>query len=219
MIVRQTTNIATQNHMAAALIQILAFSGSLRADSSNTALLRAAAALAPEDVCVELYENIGALPFFNPDRETDLYEDVHSAPRYRTDLEDAGLAVVGDLNDRVRGADGLLIACPEYARGVPGPFKNALDWLVSGDAFVNKPCALFNASPRATHAQNALRVTLETMSGRIVESACVAVPLLNRGLDAAAIVSDEALAGPVREALIAFASALARRRDEAEDAA
>lgn len=122
------------------------------------------------------------------------------------------MAVVRDLNDRMREADGLLIACPEYARGVPGAFKNALDWLVGGDAFVRKPFALFNASPRASHAQSALRVTVETMSGQIVEEASIAVPLLNRGLDAAAILSDPALAEPIRGALAAFASAIKQQR-------
>lgn len=121
---------------------------------------------------------------------------------------------MGDLIDRVRSADGLLVACPEYARGVPGAFKNALDWLVGGDAFVRKPFALFNASPRAFHAQDSLRTTLETMSGMIAEKVCIALPLLNRGLSADAIVRDESLAAPVREALAAFALDIDRCRAE-----
>lgn len=197
-------------------VRILAVSGSLRAGSSNTTLLRAAMRLAPEGVRVDLYERLDALPLFNPDRESELYEEVGSAPRFRADLDDPGLAAVKDLNVRVRGADGLLISCPEYAGGVPGAFKNALDWLVGGDAFVAKPFALFNASPRATRAQAALRMTLETMSGWMVDDACATFPLRGRGLASAAIVSEEALAKPIRAALAAFASAIDRRRREAD---
>jgi NAD(P)H-dependent FMN reductase len=125
------------------------------------------------------------------------------------------LEIVRELNDRVREADGLLVACPEYARGVPGAFKNALDWLVGGNGFVDKPFAQFNASPRATHAQAALRLTLETMSGWAVEEACIALPLINRNLDTASIVADETLAKPIRAALAAFATTIIARRETA----
>lgn len=199
---------------ARAPVRLVALSGSLRARSSNTALLRAAVRLAPPAVEIDLYERIGALPPFNPDLEAEVYMDRSAdGVRYRVERAGHGLGAVRDLGERVRDADGLLVACPEYARGVPGAFKNALDWLVGGDGFVNKPFALFNASPRASHAQNALRVTLETMSGWPVEAACIAVPLLNRNLDARAIAADPALAQPVRDALGAFRAALPGRRD------
>ena len=85
-----------------------------------------------------------------------------------------------DLRDRVRRADGLLISSPEYAHGVPGAMKNALDWLVGGEEFIYKPVALLNASPRATHAQASLAETIRTMSGRLVPEASIAVPSLPR---------------------------------------
>lgn len=188
------------------VLRIVALSGSLRKASSNTALLRASARLAPVGVSVDLYEDLAALPAFSPDLESDLYDDGGFRVRQRP-LDDS-LRAVRDLNERVKAADGVLIACPEYARGVPGAFKNALDWLVGGDGFVNKPFAQFNASPRAHHAQAALRLTLETMSGIPVEPACLALPLLNRDLDANAIVADEQLAGPIRRALAALVDAV-----------
>jgi NAD(P)H-dependent FMN reductase len=197
-------------------VKILALSGSLRARSSDSAMLRAAAALAPAGVDIHVYAGLGSIPLFNPDREAELYEDVSTSPRFRADLAGTDLAAVKDLNDRVREADGLLIACPEYARGVPGAFKNALDWLVGGDAFVAKPFALLNASPRSTHAQASLRLTLETMSGRAVEDAFLTLPLAGRGLDASAIAAEEEFAGPIRAALAAFAAAIERRRAENE---
>src|SRR5262249_35113444 len=127
-------------------MHILAISGSLRAASINSMLLRVAARIAPGDMTVELFRGIGALPLFNPD------------------LEDRVPAAVQHLRAAVEGADALLIATPEYAHGVSGPMKNALDWLVSFAPFAGKHLAVINTSPRARHADAALRETLKTMS-------------------------------------------------------
>lgn len=177
-------------------MKILAISGSLRRVSSNTALLLAAAALAPPGVEVELYGGLGDLPHFNPDLEND------EPP------------AVTELRRRVRAADGLLISSPEYAHGVPGVMKNALDWLVGGSEFPGKPVALLNASPRATHAQASLTETIRTMSARLVPEASIAVPLLARKLDAAGIVADPELAGAIREAIAAFTQAIENGRSQ-----
>jgi NAD(P)H-dependent FMN reductase len=171
-------------------IQLLAVSGSLRGKSTNTELLRAAAALAPDEVDVVLYDGIGQLPHFNPD------------------LEDALPSSVGELRARVAAAAGLLISSPEYAHGVPGSFKNALDWLVGGPEFVYKPVALFNASPRASYAQESLAETIRTMSGRIVFEASLSLPLLGQGLDAEGIVARPELASAIRRAIIALVEAI-----------
>ena len=171
-------------------LQLLALSGSLRSKSSNTELLRAAAALAPDDVEVVLYEGIGELPHFSPD------------------LEDALPSRVVELRSRVAAAAGLLISCPEYAHGVPGSFKNALDWLVGGPEFVNKPVALFNTSPRASYAQESLAETIRTMSGRIISEASLSLPLLGQGLDMNGIILRHELAGVIGDAISAFARAI-----------
>jgi NAD(P)H-dependent FMN reductase len=173
--------------------RILAISGSLRRDSSNTALLKAAAVLAPPGTAITLYEGLGDLPHFNPDLEA-------NEPR-----------AVTELRERIRAADGLLICSPEYAHGVPGVLKNALDWLVGGDEFHGKPVALLNASPRATHAQAMLAETITTMAGRIIAEASLGVPLLGRHLDTSGIVADPEIAGMVKAAIVAFERALARR--------
>ena len=167
-------------------MKLLAISGSLRAVSSNTALLRAAARLAPERMEVRLYGGLGDLPHFNPD------------------LEESEPPSVTDLRAQVRWADGLLISSPEYAHGVPGVLKNALDWLVGGEEFVYKPVALFNASPRATHAQASLMETVKTMSGRLVTEASIDVPLLGRNLDEHGIVEDPEISASIRAALAAL---------------
>jgi chromate reductase len=180
------------------MIRILAISGSLRAASANTALLRAAASLAPAGVEIEVYGGLGELPHFNPDLEAD------EPP------------AVTDLRQRVRCADGLLISSPEYAHGVPGAMKNALDWLVGGEEFIHKPVALLNASPRATHAQASLAETVTTMSGRLIAEASIAVPLLGAKLDAAGIAAHPEVSVLLREAIAAFARAITAHRDAAD---
>jgi len=148
------------------LINILAISGSLRAASLNSMLLRAVQRLAPSDIHIDLYRGLGALPPFNPD------------------LEALGRpAAVAELRSRIISSHSVLIAAPEYAHGVSGVIKNALDWMVGNESFVNKPVGLLNASPRASIAQAALRETLITMSARVVPAACVAVGILGSGLD------------------------------------
>lgn len=171
-------------------IQILAISGSLRAASSNTVLLRAAATLAPEGVEVTQYDGLGDLPHFNPDLDAE---------------GEAGPPAVEDFRARLRQADGVLISSPEYAHGVPGVLKNALDWVVGSGEFIGKPVALLNARPNSTYAQASLTETLTVMMAVLSAETSVTIPLPSNRIDEAAIVSDPTLAEPLRAALAAFA--------------
>jgi chromate reductase, NAD(P)H dehydrogenase (quinone) len=177
---------------------VLAICGSLRARSSNKEVLHAAAALSPHDVSVSFFDRLAGLPHFNPDLDED----------------SAGLpSAVRDLRDCVDAADALLICSPEYAHGVPGSLKNALDWLVSGSEIPYKPVALLNASTRSTHAQASLAETLRTMSTEVVTGAAIDVPLDGRRLDAAAIVGTPELASRLRSAWIALVAAIDASRE------
>ncbi len=171
-------------------LNILAFSGSLRQASTNTALLGAAQMLAPAPVKIEIWQGTDQLPHFSPDLE--------SAPPDNVQV----------LRKRVGNCDGILIACPEYARGIPGSFKNLLDWLVGGETFVNKKIALWNASPRASEAQKSLRLVLETMSGQIVEAAALAIPLISKQITSRSIAEDREFGPAIVEAIENFAAAL-----------
>jgi chromate reductase len=147
-------------------MHLLAICGSLRAASANKALIAAAMSVAPDDVTIELYDELGALPHFNPD------------------LDDAGAPdVVVRFRERLMQADGVLISSPEYAHGVPGVMKNALDWVVGTGELVGKRVALLNASPRSTIAQAQLRETLKTMNWAVVDQACVAIQMRGRDID------------------------------------
>ena len=169
---------------------ILAMSGSLREGSTNTALLEAARLLAPARVEMQLWNGQGELPQFTPD------------------LEDAPPQIVQEFRDLVGRADGLLIACPEYAGGVPGAFKNALDWLVGGETFITKKFALWNASPRAHEAQKSLRLVLETMSSICVEEAALALPLIKQQVTAQSVAAHSEWAAQIETALSKFERAL-----------
>jgi len=180
-------------------LRVLALGGSLRAASTNRMLLGAVRRLAPASMEISLYEGLGRLPLFNPDIELT-----------------AGLPpVVLALMAEVRASDGLLVACPEYAHGMPGAFKNLLDWLVGMPDFPGKPVALLNAAPRATVAQAAVAEVLSTMSARIVPAACAAVPVLGGSLDEAGLAADPWTATTLLAALEAFAGAMADARREA----
>lgn len=174
-----------------ARMRILAIAGSLRARSSNRAVLEAARLIAPAGIEVNLFEGLGDLPLFNPDHEDPLPPPVAA------------------LRAAIGAADGLLICSPEYARGVSAVFKNALELLVSGPEFPGKPVAVINASQRSTEADSQLRLILRTMSARLIEAASITLPLLGRDLDAEGLATDAALSRVLRQALEDFAGAIA----------
>lgn len=172
-------------------MKILAISGSLRQASINSALLRAVARLVPEGLTVSLETGLGTLPLFNPDLTVSEPEPVRI------------------LREHINAADALLIASPEYAHGVSGVMKNALDWMVGNESFVYKPVALLNAAPRASHALAALREIITTMSARIIDTASITVPLLGSGFDEDTIVDHPEISQALITALINLQSAVA----------
>jgi chromate reductase, NAD(P)H dehydrogenase (quinone) len=170
-------------------VKILAISGSLRAASSNTALLEAARVAAPSGVDVELWTSLDTLPHFNPDLDVD---DPEALP-----------ATVRDLRRRVGAADALLLSSPEYARGIPGSFKNALDWLVRSTEFPGKTVVLLNPSTRSMHAIEQLLLVLSTMSARLTDPSTFAIQLPRRDITAADIAADPTLVATIRSAFAA----------------
>jgi NAD(P)H-dependent FMN reductase len=173
-------------------LQLLAISGSLRAASSNTAVLQAMARLAPDNVTISLYDQLAELPYFNPD----LDQEGNTPP-----------ASVRELRERIGRADGILICSPEYAHGVPGVLKNALDWLVSSLEFPGKPVALINISPRSTYVQASLSETLKTMSASLISDPSLTIPLPADRRDVAAMLADRQITDLLHAAIAAFVRA------------
>lgn len=171
-------------------MNILALSGSLRSASINSVFCRAAARLAQPPVKVQVFTGLGHLPLFNPD------------------LEDDPPQAVLEFRAAIATCSALLIASPEYAHGISGVMKNALDWLVSFPSFVNKPVALVNTSPRARHAHDALAEVLRTMSASLIPTASISLPLLGAGLSEDQMVNSREIASRILGAIAALQNAL-----------
>lgn len=140
-------------------MKVLAISGSLRSDSYNTKLLRAAEELLPLEVELELSSGGKDIPPYNEE------DDVEPAP-----------PAVADLRAAISQADAILISTPEYNASIPGCLKNALDWVsrpYRTNPLRNKPVAVIGASTGAfgaVWAQAELRKVLATIGARVVEA-------------------------------------------------
>ena len=183
-------------------MRVLAISGSLRAASHNTALLRAAAEHAPEGVEIELYEGLDLVPPYNEDHDTD------TPP-----------AEVVRLRDEIRAADGVLISTPEYNGTVPGQIKHLVDWASrpygNQASLFGKPVAVIGASVTdygAMWAQDHLRKALGIAGARVLDSE-LAVSRAHERFDDEGRLVDEATGSRLAELLdelIAACDALAR---------
>ncbi|MDZ8053745.1 MAG: NADPH-dependent FMN reductase [Aulosira sp. ZfuVER01] len=150
-------------------MKILAISGSLRPGSANTSLLKAAATLVAEGIDLTIYEGLADLPHFNPELDGD------TPP-----------ISVRNLREQFQTSDGVLICTPEYAYGMPGVLKNALDWIVSSGELVGKPVATISASPSefgADKAHASLVLTLTALAANIIEGASLTVPFVSKKLN------------------------------------
>ena len=127
-------------------MKILGISGSLRAASSNTAILRIMTALAPKEVDITLYEGLGDLPHYSPDHD-----------------DERSPSSVVEFRSQLKAAEGIVISTPEYAYGMPGVLKNALDWTVSSGDFSEKPVVAISASPSWLGGDKALVSLLMTL--------------------------------------------------------
>jgi NAD(P)H-dependent FMN reductase len=177
--------------------RILLVSGSTRGASTNSALLRTAAAGPPEGVEAKLYTGMTDLPHFNPDDDRDPLPP----------------AVAG-LRARIATADAVLICTPEYAGALPGTFKNLLDWSVGGPEMYGKPVAWVNASgspTRAAHAHASLETVLRTIHADVVTEACAHIAVPRQTVGADGTVADPAVRRRIREVLAILARYAADR--------
>jgi chromate reductase len=174
-------------------LRILGISGSLRADSHNSALLRAAAKFAPEGVSVQLYQGLRDLPPYDQDSDT---EHVSAA--------------VAELRRQISEADGVLIATPEYNYGVPGALKNAIDWAsrpTPNSSLKGKPVAIMGAAPTnfgGVRAQLSLRQSFLWIDSLVVGKPEVIVFRSHERFDGEGNLVDES----TRELIVGLLDAL-----------
>ncbi|MFI6151293.1 NADPH-dependent FMN reductase [Kitasatospora sp. NPDC051170] len=188
-------------------LKILAISGSLRANSHNTALLHAARKLNPGGMEIEVYEGLREIPPYDFDLDT----------------PDARPAVVQDLRDRITAADGLLIATPEFNYSVSGVLKNAIDWVstdwtkAEGLPLQHKPTAILGAAPTnmgSVRAQLALRQVFVWTHNDVVVKPEVIVFRSHERFDAEGNLTDEITAGLLQDLLVALRDKITAARTQ-----
>jgi len=151
-----------------AKLKILAISGSLKSTSSNTYILKTISGFEPENVEFVLYAGLDKLPHFNPEKEE-------------------GTAEVTDFKTHLKQADGVIISTPEYAFGVPGTLKNALDWTVSSGELNEKPVIAISASPMykgGSKAMASLLLTLGALGTRMQENSHLSIANISKKINA-----------------------------------
>ncbi|HWD89146.1 MAG TPA: NADPH-dependent FMN reductase [Mucilaginibacter sp.] len=146
---------------------IFAISGSLRAGSSNHAILRYLGGLMPANINYNIYDGLANIPAFDPGL------DNNDPP-----------AAVSDLRDKVAQADAIIICTPEYAYGVPGALKNALDWTVSSGSLSGKPTALITASTGGENVHEAMIKILGALDAKLAQETILLIPFVRTKIDA-----------------------------------
>ena len=155
-------------------INILGISGSLKSTSSNTNILKSISSIAPTHVSVKLFEGLDTLPHFNP-------ETIET------------IKAVENLRQQIKEADAVIFSTPEYAFGVPGVLKNALDWLVSSGELNEKPVVAISASPLYSGGDKALAsllLTLTALGTNMVANASLSIANVKSKINETGFVTD-----------------------------
>jgi chromate reductase, NAD(P)H dehydrogenase (quinone) len=154
--------------------QIFAVSGSLRSGSSNHAILNFLKKMAPNDMAFTIYDRLPDIPPFDPGND-------HDRPH----------EAVAELRNLITNADAVIICTPEYAYGIPGQLKNALDWMVSSGSFTGKLTALITASTGGENAHEALKKVLGAIDANRPEEATVLISFIRSKMDGQGNITDE----------------------------
>jgi NAD(P)H-dependent FMN reductase len=141
--------------------KVIAISGSTRQNSINHSLIKAIADLSAENLDITIFDGIANLPQFNPDNDGDNVADE-----------------VADFRQQLNNADGVIICTPEYAHGVPGTLKNAIDWTISSSSFPHKPTMLITASTGGQYGHKALMETLKAIEAKNIDNLQMVIPFV-----------------------------------------
>lgn len=165
-------------------IKLLAICGSTRKSSSNHHLIKAITDLSTNIFSVQLFEGLTDIPHFNPDLDMD---------------PDAAPAAVKYFREQLHNADAVLICTPEYAIGVPGTLKNAVDWTVSSMHFSKKPVALITAGTSGHKAHQSLLGTLLIIEARIAPDTQLVISGVKTKVNDQGIITDELTLSYIRK--------------------
>lgn len=165
---------------------ILAICGSTRAQSTNLHLINAIRSIFAHRLNVQVFTSLAELPQFNPD------EDHENPPSF-----------IILFRQLLRSVDGILICTPEYAMGVPGSLKNAIDWTVSSCEFSHKPTALITASSMGQTGHESMLATLKIIEANITDDTQLLIPYAKTKIKSDGI-SDEVTARQVTHLIHSF---------------
>jgi chromate reductase len=167
--------------------KVVAISGSTRQNSTNESLIKAIADLSAESIDITVFNGIANLPQFNPDNDRD-----NISPE------------VADFRQQLNNADGIIICTPEYAHGVPGALKNAIDWTISSSEFPHKPTMLITASTDGKYGHRALLETLKVIEARNVENLQLVISFVKTKISADGKITDEKTLSEVKKLIVKF---------------
>jgi chromate reductase len=154
---------------------IIAISGSLRTGSSNHAILNYLGKIAPAGTNYTIYDGLTRLPHFDPGLDND------NPP-----------ATVTAFRKLIAEADGVVICTPEYAFGVPGTLKNALDWTVSSGSLSEKPLVSITASTSGENAHAALLLILRALNAKVTKETTLLISFIRSKMDGDGNIADDA---------------------------
>ena len=166
---------------------IIAISGSLREGSSNHNILQLLGKMIPDGTNYTIYNGLRDIPAFDPGIDSD-----NPPP------------TVSDLREKVSQADGIVICTPEYAFGVPGALKNALDWTVSTGSFSGKPTALITASTGGENAHEALIKILGAIDAKLSRETTLLIQFVRSKMDDDGNITDPITAQKLKNLAEAF---------------
>ena len=168
------------------MIRILAIPGSLRASSSSNLLLKAFSELLPNGMSLQISDATARLPSF---------DDPETLP-----------AGVTEFHRTIKEADVILICTPEYAFGIPGSLKNALDWTVGTGDFYQKPVAIITASSSGDKGHAALLLVFEALSADVIPKASVVIAGIRTKFDNTGKVKDPVTLASMKDLATAIAN-------------
>ena len=175
--------------------KVVAISGSTRQNSINHSLIKAIVELSSASLDITVFDRIGNLPQFNPDYDGDIVTKE-----------------VSNFRQQLNNAEGVIICTPEYAHGVPGTLKNAIDWTISSSSFPQKPTMLITASTGGHYGHKALMETLKAIEAKNIDNLQLVIPFVKTKLNMDNKIIDDKTLVDVKKLIADFIETLNNRQ-------
>ena len=171
--------------------KVIAICGSTRQASINHTLIKAIVNLSAENLDIAIFDGIANLPQFNPDNDEENVADE-----------------VADFRQQVNNAEGIIICTPEYAHGVPGTLKNAIDWTISSSQFPHKPTMLITASTDGNFGHKALLETLKAIEAKNIDNLQLVISFAKTKINYSSEITHKATLSAIEDLIESFSLAI-----------